>query len=85
MTNSPFRFFYTKTLDALKRRFSPTRERNHGTLAQWAIFGVSSGYLLQQNRYAYGVKKSEIPKFRYCVFAKKAVILQREMKGVATS
>ena len=85
MTNSPFRFFYTKTLDALKRRFSPTRERNHGTLAQWAILGVSSGYLLQQNRYAYGVKKSEIPKFRYCVFAKKAVILQREMKGVATS
>ena len=57
MANSPFRFFYTKTLDALKRRFSPTRERNHGTLAQWAILGVSSGYLLQQNRYAYGVKK----------------------------
>ena len=45
MANSPFRFFYTKTLDALKRRFSPTRERNHGTLAQWAILGVSSGYL----------------------------------------
>ena len=61
MANLPFQFFLHQNFERFKTKIFayPRKESWYvGTMGYpRGILGVSSGYLLQQNRYAYGVKK----------------------------